>query len=281
MYLKLLRVKHYIKNLLIFFPLIFSLNVFEPLKFWATVLGFLAFSLLASVVYILNDVQDREEDKKHETKRHRPLATGAISVKKALLIATLMGLLAIAFTLLLWAVKERAEIFLFFLLYLVNNLLYTWRLKRIPLLDVGSIAAGFLLRVLFGAAIIGTTVSPFLYLTILTGAFYFGFGKRLGEYRQAAKRQVLKRYCASFLEKNMTLCLGLTLVFYGLWALQLGDDYLILKVTLPLILLMFMRYQLLIERGSDGDPIEVVWRDKWLVSSAFGYATILMGLLYV
>lgn len=279
-YLKLLRVKHYLKNLLIFFPLLFSLNLFEPIKLLATVMGFISFSLLTSVVYIFNDIKDMEEDRNHLSKRNRPLASGAVSISKAVAIASFIGIFAVASLVLLWTVKGNWGIFLFFFLYLANNALYTCLLKQLPILDVGSIAVGFLLRVMFGASIISVSVSPFLYLTILMGALYFGFGKRLGEYRQAYKRQVLKRYEQGFLEKIMTLCLGLTVMFYCLWTLHLGDGYAILKATVPIILLLFMRYQLLIERGGDGDPIEAVWRDKWLMGSSMGYGALLVFLLY-
>jgi len=275
-YVKLFRVKHYIKNVLIFFPLIFSLNLFEVSLFVDTLLGFMSFSLLASVVYMLNDIQDVEEDRRHPTKKNRPIASGAVAVGTARYLALL--LLALSLGLMSWLGSFRVLGWL--LLYLLNNLLYTYKLKTLPILDVFSIAVGFLLRIVFGAAIIGVSVSPFLYLTVLALAFYMGYGKRRGEYHHKYQREVLSGYDFNFLEKSMTSCQVLAVVFYVMWSLQLRDDYAILMITAPLVLLILMRYSLMIETVTDGDPVEVIFKDKILLTSATLYGSVLLLLLY-
>ena len=279
-YLKLFRMKHYIKNILIFFPLIFSLNLFDLLLFLWTMLGFISFSLLTSSVYVMNDLKDKEEDRKHPTKKHRPIACGKVSAGQAVAWAIGLFVMAVVSTVALAVFRDNFFLLLFFLLYLINNLLYGYRLKQLPIFDVLSIAVGFLFRVMYGAAMIGVEVSPFLYLTVLFLAFYLGYGKRKGEYINQHQRQVLGKYQLSFLEKSMTSCLSLILVFYVMWALELGDNYTILKVTVPLVMFILMRYNLIIEGDSDGDPVEVIFKDKLLLWSGVSYVSVLLFLLY-
>lgn len=279
-YFKLFRIKHLIKNGLIFFPLIFSLSLFNLSALFYVSVGFIGFSFLTSCVYVLNDLKDKQEDEKHPTKKYRPIACGKISPTQAHIFIVLLFLGANVLISGLAIMLNNFWIFAFFLLYFLNNLLYTYRLKQFPILDVFSIAIGFLLRVMFGAAIANVSVSPFLYLTVLAFAVYLGYGKRKGEYKNQHRRQVLNKYPIAFLEKSMTNCLSLTLVFYVLWALELGDNYLILKLTVPIILFILMRYNLVIEENSEADPIEVIYQDRPLLFSSGSYLFLLLFLLY-
>ncbi len=279
-YLKLLRVKHYMKNLLIFFPLIFSLNLFQSSLWGYSVIGFVFFSLLTSVVYMINDIKDKEDDSKHPTKKNRPIASGKVSIQTARFISLFLFLISMASLFALFSLQGNIGIVLFPTLYLINNFIYTYKIKQIPILDVLSIAVGFLFRVLFGSALIDVYVSPFLYLTILTLAFYMGYGKRRGEYHLPHKRKVLNHYPLAFLEKSMTMCVTLAIVFYVMWGLRLSDDYWVLMITTPLILLILMRYNFVIEGDSDGDPVEVMVKDKFLFTSIIFYGVSLIILLY-
>ncbi|MCL1949868.1 MAG: UbiA prenyltransferase family protein [Turicibacter sp.] len=281
LYFKLLRVNHYLKNLLIFLPLIFSINFFNLPYFILVATGFLSFSLLASAIYIINDIKDRHEDAMHPTKKMRPISSGEIPIRTGISIGVFLLAAAFIGGLALFQIQESPGILIFPFLYLLNNYAYTFKIKQIPILDVLSIAVGFLFRVMFGASIINVPVSPFLYLTILTLAFYMGYGKRRGEYKAAHQRKSLQRYSLKFLEKNMTMCVTLAIVFYVMWTLALSDDYMILMVTTPLILLILMRYNFILEGQSDGDPIEVVIKDRLLFGSVAAYGGVLITLLYV
>ena len=174
-YLYLMRVHHYIKNILIFMPLIFSGNLTDRRKFTATLLGMIAFSLVTSAVYIINDIRDAEKDRMHPTKKNRPIASGAVTPFHAVV---LMVFILIAAVVLLVVSDATAGSYALVILYLFINVAYSMGLKDVPLLDVTILASGFLLRVLFGAVLTGTEVSEWLYLTVLSGAFYFSLGKR-------------------------------------------------------------------------------------------------------
>lgn len=283
-YIKLMRPKHYIKNFLIFFPLVFSGNFFDRKVLFSTILAFLAFSLAASVVYIVNDIKDKEKDKLHEKKKHRPIASGKVSVKNAIILA--IALFVASFGLQFLATFNAAHIsYIYILVYVVINLAYSFGLKNVPLLDVAILASGFLIRVLYGASVTGIAVSNWLYLTIISAAFYLGLGKRRNEIKKVGKdsRKVLQYYNEEFLDKNMYMCLSLAIVFYALWTvdpivvLQTGN---LLVWTVPIVILILMKYSMNVENDSLGDPVDVVLADPWLLGIILVYGMTVMGIVY-
>ena len=269
--IKLMRVKHYIKNVLIFLPLIFSLNFNNFQMDIRVFLGFIAFSLTCSIVYIINDIQDVEKDKQHPVKCKRPIASGKISKKEALILALILFIIT---TIICVQSKFDYNSILILCTYLVINILYSKVLKNIPLIDVVVLVACYVLRVLFGATLIGVSVSHWLYLTIISFAFYLALGKRRNEMTKSMEngtetRKVLKYYTKDFLDKNMYMCLALTIVFYSLWCVdeititKFDINYLIW--TIPLLIIICMKYSLNIEGNSYGDPVDVILSDKVLV----------------
>ena len=283
-YLKLLRVKHYIKNLLIFAPLVFSRNLTNPPLLLNACLGFLVFCLISSFVYIVNDVRDCEKDRLHSTKCKRPIASGAVSKRSAGVLAAVLLLLAAALCVYLCRVSFWAAVVP--LLYVGVNLLYSFGLKNQPVIDVTILALGFVLRLMYGSAVTGIAVSAWLLLTVMALSFYLGLGKRRGELmrEQDGTRGVLKAYNKSFLDKNMYLCLGLAIVFYSLWCIdadtvaRIGSNALVW--TVPLALVICLKYGLDVEGDSDGDPVEVVLGDKVLLCVIALFALAAVGLVY-
>lgn len=280
-YLKLMRVKHYIKNVLILVPFIFSGQLFQPFYLVRAAVGFFAFSLLSSAVYIFNDIRDMESDRLHPTKKTRPIASGEISKRTAYIIAVVLLICAGVLQYLSNAVHWYAWTLL--ALYLVLNLAYSYKLKNVPILDVAILVSGYVLRVLYGATLGGIEISRWLYLTVISMSFYLGLGKRRNELIRPghdAKRAVLQFYNRNFLDKNMYMCLALTIAFYSLWAvdpittarIQMAS----LVWTVPLVILICMSYSLHIERDSDGDPVEVLLGDKLLLS-----LVLLLGLAWL
>ena len=283
-YLKLMRVHHYIKNGLVFAALACSGKLFVWDKLSASLLGFAAFCLISSVVYIVNDIRDVEKDRKHPAKCKRPIAAGKISARNAWMLAA--ALLAAAVVCNALTFNLPATILL--ALYLVLNLAYSFGLKRIPIVDITILVAGFLIRILYGALVTEITISNWLYLTVITVAFYFALGKRRNELKHLGDgetRQVLKAYPISFLDKNMGMCLTLANVFYALWSMDektmslYNNQYLIF--TVPIVLLITMKYSLAIEGESDGDPVEVLLHDKVLLVLCVIYLAIMFMILYL
>ena len=283
-YLKLIRIHHYIKNLLVLAALACSGQIFNIQKLADGLLGFVAFCMGSSVVYIINDLRDQEKDRCHPTKCKRPIAAGTVSVKGAWITA--IALLVVAAVCNAFVFHVSSTVLL--VLYLILNLAYSFGLKNIPIADVTILVIGFLIRILYGAIITGITVSNWLYLTVIAFAFYFALGKRRNELKQlgtSETRGVLKAYSVKFLDKNMNMCLTLANVFYALWSLDekthdlYNSEYLIF--TVPLVLIITMKYSLDVEGDSDGDPVEVLLHDKGLLLLCLLYLTVIFTILYL
>ncbi len=165
------------------------------------------------------------------------------------------------------------------LLYLVLNIAYSLGLKNVPIIDIAILASGFVIRVFYGGFITDVVVSKWLYLVIITGSLYMGLGKRKNELIASTDtREVLKHYNKNFLDKNMYVCLALTDVFYALWTFELPNDK--ITWTIPLFIIILMRYSLDVEGDSDGDPVEVILHDKVLIALGLIYAVCIFVLLY-
>lgn len=284
-YIKLMRPKHYLKNFLIFIPLIFSGLALESKILFSNIFAFLAFCLTASVVYIVNDILDKEKDKLHEKKKNRPIASGKVKVLNAVVLAIILFIMS--FILNCIAVDGiDFNSYNYILIYIIINLTYSFGLKNIPLIDVTILVAGFLIRVIYGACITGVDVSSWLYLTVISISFYLGLGKRRNEIIKSGTktRDVLKHYNQEFLDKNMYMYLAITIVFYSLWCVdpvntaKFGN---LIIWTVPLVILICMKYSMNIENDSYGDPVEVVFDDKILLSLIMLYGIIIMALLYI
>ena len=281
--LALLRVRHYIKNLFVYIPLFFMGKDFSVQSFWNCCMGFAAFSLTASIVYTINDIKDLENDRLHPTKKNRPLASGSVSKFEGLLCAAFCLLSSVIISIIL-IVEQEVPLYScgYLSLYFVLNILYSLGLKNFPIVDIIILMSGFLIRVMYGAVIAQTFVSSWLYLTVISGAFYLGLGKRRGELRgnTADKtRKVLKSYNMGFLDKFMYMCLTMAVVFYSLWAKEYSKEQVIW--TVPIVIVICMQYSLNVEGNSDGDPVEVVLKDKKLIVLCFLLFAVLISIIYL
>ena len=179
-YIKLMRVHHYIKNFLVFAALACSGQFFHPEKLLAGVLGFAAFCMVSSVVYIINDIRDVEKDRAHPTKCKRPIAAGTVSVRNACILAVVLVIGAAVCNCLVFRWESTALL----ALYLVLNLAYSFGLKNVPIVDITILVAGFLIRILYGALATDIVISNWLYLTVIAISFFFALGKRRNELKQ-------------------------------------------------------------------------------------------------
>lgn len=283
-YLKLIRPHHYIKNFLVFAALICSGQLFDLEKLTAGIAAFVSFCMVSSVVYIINDIRDVEKDRNHPTKCRRPIAAGTVTVRNAWVLAAVLLVIAAACNCLHFHVVST----LLLALYLLLNLAYSFGLKNVPIVDVTILVAGFLIRILHGAVVTDIVISNWLYLTVIALSFYFALGKRRNELKQlrdGETRQVLKAYPINFLDKSMSMCLTLAVVFYTLWSMDektisfYNNRYLVF--TVPIVLLITMKYSLDIEGESDGDPVEVLLHDKVLLALCFLYMAVMFLILYL
>lgn len=280
-YLKLMRIKHYLKNGLVALPAIFAGVILDPSILLKTIIAFITFSFTASIVYIINDIKDIEKDKAHPVKKKRPLASGEVSIKSAIILAILLVLLIVGILYFSNLLLNPGSLIL--LLYLVLNIAYSLGLKDIPLVDITILAFGFVLRVLFGGLLLNIEISSWLFLTVLSASFYMALGKRRNELiklKGEKTRNVLKYYNKEFLDKNMYMFLALSIVFYSLWSTQ-GVDNPLFKYSSIFVILILMKYSLNVETDGLGDPVEVILGDKVLMLIGILYAAFCFVVLYI
>lgn len=285
-YLKLMRVRHWIKNFLIFFPIVFSGRLFKMSICLRVSIGFLVFSLTASFIYIFNDMRDMERDKKMEGggKRNRPLASGAVSKQGAVLM---MGIIAVTILVLFYFNNLGWKFWCCIGCYLFMNIAYSMGMKNIPIIDIVILSSGYLLRLYGGGELAGVRISDWMFLTVMAASFYLGFGKRRNELLQYGDkgRKTLERYTVEFLDKGVQMFLTLTVVFYSLCCADKNTDVARRGVHLLwsvfVVILVLLRYNLLLEnRVGDGDPMEVLWQDKIVVCLILFYAVSVLLLIY-
>ena len=286
-YLKLIRIKHWLKNGLIFLPIFFSTNLLNKKYLFTCFLAFFIFSFASSIVYILNDIKDVEKDRLHPIKKKRPLAAKTISITAAKVTIGILTLLTTILIAIIYLKTENIGTIIIPIIYLILNILYSYGLKNIPIIDVVILVLGFVFRVMYGGVATSIEVSKWLYLMIIFGAFYLGFGKRRNEIIKNGEksRKVLELYNKDFLDKNMYVALSLAIVAYSLWCVdpttisRIGNDYLFW--TIPLIMIILQLYSLNIEGNSHGDPIEVILSDKTLLFTTTIYIAVMVFLLYI
>ena len=283
-YVRMLRVKHWLKNVLIFAPLFFGGALFDYNMILKSVYAFFTFGLAASAVYIINDINDVEKDRKHPTKCRRPIASGEVPINEAKVFCIIMFLLVVVMSLVAVFTNIYSCVAVIWLVaYIVINLLYSKWGKNVPVVDVVLLAAGFLIRLYYGAQVVEINISAWLYLTVLAGAFYLGMGKRRNELKNTSDgetRAVLKKYNYDFLDKNMYVCIAFAELTYALWAMQSGHSG--LMYTVPVVMIIFMKYSLNIEADeSEGNPMDVLLEDKLLLVCVLLYGIIAFLSIYV
>lgn len=275
--IKEIRIKHYIKNLLVFFPLIFSANIIHLDYVIKTLWAFCAFCAAASFVYVFNDIKDLEVDRLDDKKSQRPIAAGKISIRSSkILLITLLGITCF------FAYKANSfftKSLLYMLMYISLNVAYSIKLKHIPIIDIAVLTIGFIIRIYLGGAVINTDISDWLYLTVLSASLYFSLGKREQELKRNGKsvgRTVLKDYSSEFLHSSKKMALTLTIVFYALCitdkditlAKYVGGG--ILRWSIAVVIFICLKYDLLLETNCEGDPVEVLTKSKPLLISTIG-----------
>lgn len=283
-YIRLARPVHWVKNVLVLLPLLCSGQFLERERLIAALWGFFAFSFLSSAIYVVNDIRDVEKDRKNPKKCKRPIASGEVKIPGAASFFGLLIVLALGCGYMAGGAGVTGWGAL--LAYLVLNLGYSMGLKNVPLVDIAILVSGFLLRMLYGGAVTGIALSKWLCLTVIAMSFYLGLGKRRGELgsKSGDVRAVLKYYSERFLNYNMTMCVTLTVLFYSLWTVddltvqRVGSDRLVW--TVPLMILICMKYSLDVEGDSDGDPVEVLMHDKVLLLLGLLLAAVVFSIIY-
>lgn len=280
-YLRLLRPKQWTKNGFILAGVVFSGEALQASSLLAALLAFVAFCALSGAVYAANDILDVAEDRKHPTKRLRPVASGEITPRVATVYAALLALLGLAV-----AFFVNTQVGLAGVAYLLLQGIYTPVLKHVAVLDVMSISAGFVLRALAGVAAVGESISP--WLVVCTGllTLFLGFSKRryelfvLGE-GAASHRKNLKEYSVEMLDQMMMIMVAATIIAYIMYTFTFAfhlRSYMMASV--PFVIYGVLRYMLLVHRDGGGDPDTLLLRDRPLQISLLLFLAVVMAVIY-
>lgn len=262
---KLLRMDQWIKNMFVFGAILFSNNFKNLPLLKNNLLTFIAFCFISSTVYIINDIIDLERDKRHPVKCKRPIASGKVSISKAIIIAIILAAMSLSIS-----ISLDKYIFIIILLYFLNNIVYTFKIKRIVLLDVFSIAVGFILRVISGGIATGVDTSSWIILCTLFLALFLGFGKRRNEIltlgEDAIKhRENLSKYTEKMLDQLINIVLTCTIVFYSIYCILGSSSNGFVWTTIFVIFGVLIYYYLIYAKGEGGNPTELVLKDKQIL----------------
>lgn len=276
-YIQLLRIKNYIKNFLIFLPFVFSGKclTFDN-TYLIMILGFIAFCLSSSFIYIINDLLDRHEDKLHAVKCQRPLASGALSCGQAICVDIVLALSIMIIMLFL----HNVWLCLLIGIYIGLNIVYSCKLKNIPIVDISVLCCFFIIRIYFGAFLVDVPVSIYLYLTVMAVAFMMGVIKRKQEKLHNANcRYSLKFYTVDFLSRLSHTFMSLSIVFYSLWIVSDTNAYLnksVMQLSIFLVVFILMYYQYVVDNSKNGNPVDVLFENKGLLIALLCYALLII-----
>lgn len=284
-YCSLLRVNQYIKNLLIFFPLVFGLKLFDATAVLSTTLAFIAFSFLASAVYIINDLRDIEDDRRHPAKKDRPLATGRVSRQSAYFFIT--GSLVVGLVISLFL---SLALFSFFALYFLLNIFYSFKLKHYPIIDVSAIATSFVIRLFVGSEAAAVPLSMWIIIMTFLLALFIAFAKRRDDVliclnNGVKARKVVDGYNLEFLNMAMVIMAAVLIVSYILYSsspeiiAKTHSD----KLYLTAIFVIFgiLRFlQITFVENKSGNPTEILWKDGFIQLCVISWFVMFVVILY-
>ncbi len=283
--LRTMRPHQWVKNLLCVVPVVFTGNLTDPHMVMGALLAMLAFNLASGAVYIFNDIRDCERDRQHPVKCRRPIASGQLPMRTAIVFMSVFTLCALGI-----AAFSNLAFLAVMAFYLLQNVAYTSGLKRVVILDVMLVANGFLLRAAGGAFAINVSASPWLVLCTLTLALLVAFGKRRHEISllgdAGAHRHTLVEYSAEFLDQSMSMAAAVAMVMYSLFTLSPyavanygRSEALVLSV--PMVLYAVFRFVFLVrQERMGGQPSKMFVTDKPLLINAILWLAICIYAVY-
>lgn len=284
-YIQLLRPKDWAKNLFLFLPLFFAGEIADLEKTADLLAGFLAFSLIASAVYIINDLRDVEDDRKHPVKKDRPLASGKIS---SLIAYVILGILIVGGFLIAYLIRDK---FLFVLgVYFLINLGYCFGLKSIPILDILILASGFILRAKAGSVISFTPLSEWIVIMIFLLALFMAIGKRRDDVLLKISsgmdmRKSIKGYNLEFMNVLLSLVCAIIIIAYFMYTMapetiaRLGTHR--LYYTCVFVIAGIMRYlQIIFVSADSGSPTKILYKDHFIKITLLLWLASFVSIIY-
>ncbi|PIZ04158.1 MAG: prenyltransferase [Gammaproteobacteria bacterium CG_4_10_14_0_8_um_filter_38_16] len=281
--IRLLRPADWIKNIFLFAPLFFTPSLFHFPEVSIVFLGAVIFSVNASAIYVFNDIRDRVTDCSHPQKKWRPIACGKISLLTAYIVFVILSAGS-----LIAAVYLSHLFFVILLGYYLLNILYSYFFKKIAIIDIYCIAAGFILRLLAGAALIN--VQPSVWILMCTGllALFLAFAKRRDDvvhHFGVSHRESIKKYNLIFIDTSISIILGALLIAYTIYTTQAATashlDTRHYAWTVPLVLLGILRYlQITLVEEKSGSPTRLLCTDRFLLGTTIAWVILSAMLMY-
>lgn len=288
--LRLIRPKQWIKNMFVFIPMFFAGELFDLHSLYLCAVTFLAYSLIASSIYCYNDIVDADADRRHPVKCHRPVASGAVSVRLAYTLMALMAVLSVAVVLLL-PPEVMASVLAVVLFYYLLNLSYCSKLKQYAIVDVCIVAFGFVLRILAGGFACEVTPSNWLVIMTFLLTLFMSFAKRrddvlrMNETGEPPRKNTV-RYNLTFINQAITITASVTLVCYIMYTVspevteRFDTPYLYL--TFVFVLLGLLRYiQIAVVDKKSGDPTKVILHDHFSQMIVVAWVLSFLLMIYV
>lgn len=269
---QLIRLKQWIKNLFVLFPIFFSKQLFNTQAWIVCIIATFCFCLVASAVYCINDIVDRKKDQLHPKKKFRPLASGRVNLKTAIVYAIMLLFCGLSINLFMVGVTTTYILSSYFLL----NIAYSFWLKNIAIIDAFIIAIGFVLRIYIGCIAISVWISPWMVCMTFLLTLFLAFSKRRNDFiieiESGIKiRESVSEYSLLFLNILIGMLSGVTLVCYIMFTLsdvimeRVGSQY--LYFTSIFVFAGMIRYLLLVFNNQEREgPTEILWHDKFLIS---------------
>jgi 4-hydroxybenzoate polyprenyltransferase len=283
---ELIRPKQWIKNLFVFAPILFAGQLLNLPLLMQNMLAFIAFCGVSSSVYVLNDIIDVESDRAHKKKRYRPIAAGDVSVNQAKILFFILLLFT---TLICFKLNYLFALTIVF--YFINNILYTFKIKNVVLLDVFSISTGFILRVIGGAVAIDVSVSSWMIITTIFISLFLGISKRRAELsgpnqeNLEKQRKVLSDYDVVFVDQLNTVAATGTIISYALYTVSekaisaFHSDKLI--YTTPFVIYGIFRYLYLLHQKNMGEsPTSIVTKDIPIIINSLLWLIVCAVIIY-
>ncbi len=283
--LKSMRPKQWVKNLLVFSALIFSENLLAGTRLLRSIAAFVAFCLVSGAVYIINDIVDRENDRMHPKKRLRPIASGKLPLSTAAIAAVIAVIIGIG-----GGFYLDRRFGLVIAAYFLLQLAYSFMLKKVVVLDVMVVAAGFAMRAIAGTYVISVQISPWLFVCAILLALFLALAKRRHELLfleggGISHRSVLGKYSETLLDQMIAVATSATVIAYCLYTIapetvrKFGTHNLIL--TVPFVLYGIYRYLYLVYRREEGGaPEKVLFTDLPLIVDVFLWLLSVVVILY-
>tara|TARA_X000000950_G_scaffold206135_1_gene248022 strand:- start:3825 stop:4697 length:873 start_codon:yes stop_codon:yes gene_type:complete len=283
--LKLLRINNWIKNIFIFIPIFFSSELIDFIKLSNTFIVFTGFCLITSFVYIINDIFDKKFDQNHPIKSKRPIASGTVSIKTAIITAILFLLVGIAIT-------YSVSIYSFYLsiFYVLLNFAYSLKLKHIGIIDFIIISFGFVIRILIGSVVGDIDLTQWIVIMVFLLSLFIAIAKRrddvyVFENDNKINRKVVSQYSLSFMDKSITIISSILIMSYILYVSsndvisRYESEY--LYITFIPVLIGILRYnQMVYVYNKGGDPIKLLFKDIFLQSCIIIWILIFSLIIY-